>query len=404
MSDPAQSPLRALFLAETFPPAAGAAARSLGALLGRYPAPGAVVSTPHRSGSGSVDRALAVPVRRARTLVGPHGIGMRLWRAQVEWTVRRAEPAVLVLCGTGGDAELGLELHETRDVPFVLLLDAPEIAALRKSLASGSGSHARDLIDRASVIVVPTRTAWLEAYKLHTRPHDIEEIPPAVDLRSFRPGPPDPALRGKLDAGRGPVLLAVADDDPAIDRETLFQAFAGVRSQLRRAVLVAVGFRESSCRSLLRDLRIDRAVRFLETPPQDRPNLYRTADLFLTAHLGGRDAPPQRGGTALAEALASGLPVAATRTPATADLVEEGECGVLVEPGAHAKLGKTAAELLRSDERRKEMATASRERAETHHDAAELARRMHDLLEVLLVRRLRRRPLSSSQGAQASAA
>jgi glycosyltransferase involved in cell wall biosynthesis len=393
---------RALFLAEEFPPAPGAAARSLGALLARFPAGSAVVSTPRRSGCGSVDRGLPVPVRRARTLVGPQGLGLRLWRAQLDWLVRRSEPSVLVICGTGSDATLGLELHESRGVPFVLLLDGPEIAALR---ASGEvpDHPARDLIDRASAIVVPTRAAWLEAYKLHTRPHDLEEIPVAVDLERFRPGSPDAALRGRLQAGRGPVLLTVHDGDPATDVDTIFQAFAALRGQHKRAVLVAAGFREAAHRSLAKELRIDRGVRFLDPAPGELPDLYRSADLFLTAHAGGRGAPVPGAGTALVEALASGLPVLGTRTPVTSDAVDEDESGVLVEPGAHAKLGKIAADLLRADERRRELSAAARARAESRHDAARCAERLHTLLEVLLVRRLRREP-PAADGAHAPAA
>jgi glycosyltransferase involved in cell wall biosynthesis len=333
--------------------------------------------------------------------VGPQGFGLRLWRTQVEWLARRTEPRALVLCGTGPEAGIGLELHETRGIPFVLHLDAPEIAALRSAMEAGD-PLARDLVERCSAIVVPTRSAWLEAYKLHTRPHDLEEIPVAVDLSRFRPGPADAGLRGRLQAGRGPVLLAVHDGDPAADVDTILQAFAALRGQHRRAVLVAAGFRDPGTRSLAKQLKVDRGVRFLEPSAGDLPELYRAADLFLTAHVAGRGAPVQGGGTALAEALASGLPVVGTKTPASADLVEEEQCGVLVEPGAHAKLGKVAADLLGADERRRELAAAARERAESRHDAAECARRLHTLLEVLLVRRLRREPAPA--GAQLPAA
>ncbi|HMB70418.1 MAG TPA: glycosyltransferase [bacterium] len=391
MADPAPRLRRTLFLAESFPPSPGGASRSLGALVARFPAGAGVVSTPHRAGCGRVDRTMSVPVRRARTFVGPSGIGLRLWRTQVEWLVRRDSPRTLVICGSGADGRLGLELHESHDLPFLVMADAPEIAALRAGAEAGA-QPARDLVDRASAMVVPTRTAWLEAYKLHTRPHDLELIPAAVDLQSFRPGTADAGLRKKLQAGRGPVVLTVNDGDPAFDAETVLQAFAALRGSLRRAVLVAVGLREPRHRSLAKKLKVDRGVRFLDAPPSELPDLYRAADLFLTAHLGGRDAPIQGAGHVLAEALASGLPVLGTRTPATSDVVDEDECGLLVEPGAHAKLGKVAADLLRDDEKRGAMGAAAREAAEEHHDAARCAERLHTLLEVLLIRRLRREP------------
>ena len=83
MSESGPRARRALFLTQEFPPMTGGGARSLGALLARFPAGSAVVSTPHRAGCGGVDRALPVPVRRARTFVGPQGFGLRLWRAPI---------------------------------------------------------------------------------------------------------------------------------------------------------------------------------------------------------------------------------------------------------------------------------------------------------------------------------
>jgi glycosyltransferase involved in cell wall biosynthesis len=391
LADTARRSRRTLFVTEAFPPSPGGAARSLGALVARFPAEAGVVSTPRRSGCGRVDRALAVPVRRARTFVGPTGIGLRLWRTQADWLVRRDAPRTLVICGTGADGWLGLELHEAHDLPFLLMADAPQIAALRAAAEAGE-QPARDLVDRASAIVVPTQSAWLEAYKLHTRPHDLELIPSAVDLTVFRPGAPDAGLRKKLQAGKGPVVLAVNDGDPAFDAETVFQAFAALRGSLRRAVLVAAGFREPSHRSLAKKLKIDRGVRFLEASAAELPDLLRAADVLLTAHAGGRGAPVQGAEPVLAEALASGLPVLGTRTPATSDVVDEDECGILVEPGAHAKLGKAAADLLREDEKRRALGAAARELAEERHDAAKCAERLHTLLEVLLIRRLRREP------------
>lgn len=65
-------------------------------------------------------------------------------------------------------------------------------------------------------------------------------------------------------------------------------------------------------------------------------------------------------GTVLAEAMAAGTPVVATRVGGLAEVVADGETGRLVEPGRPAELAAAVLEVLA---RREEMGAAARERA-----------------------------------------
>ena len=64
-------------------------------------------------------------------------------------------------------------------------------------------------------------------------------------------------------------------------------------------------------------------------------------------------------GTVLAEAMAVGTPVVATRVGGLPEVVEDGETGVLVEPGDPAALAAGVLEVL---DRRAEMGAAARVR------------------------------------------
>ena len=66
-------------------------------------------------------------------------------------------------------------------------------------------------------------------------------------------------------------------------------------------------------------------------------------------------------GTVLAEAMAAGTPVVATRVGGLAEVVADGETGLLVEPGRPDELAAAVLEVLG---RREEMGAAARVRAQ----------------------------------------
>src|SRR4051794_27248004 len=85
-------------------------------------------------------------------------------------------------------------------------------------------------------------------------------------------------------------------------------------------------------------------------------------------------------GTVVAEAMAAGTPVVATRVDGLPELVEDGVTGALVEPGDTAALAVAVLDVL---ERRAEMGAAARERAAAF-GADAYADRVEDLLLQLL--------------------
>lgn len=399
---------RILFLADAFPPVAGSAPESLAATLKRMPCAGLTISTPRRRGAGRIDGGLSGVVHRAVTLVGPTGLGLRLWKMQIEWLAGRQRPSVVVACGMEPEALLAHELFRDKGIPFVLRFGIEDLLALRREILAGgeTGRRFQDVAEEAAAIVVPSRAAWLEAYKLRIRPHEVQEIPPGVDLESFRPGLPPQDLVKRLGLGPGPVVLSVSARDPAADLESVLRAFAVVRAQHRRAVLLVRGFAAAEPGALRDELRLERSVRFLGPSEGPLPDLYRAANLFLLAHAPGTGGDPLQGlEIPFLEAMATGLPIVATRTAATAELVPDEEAGLLVEPRAHAKMGRAALEILRSRELAAELSRRARDIAEQRHDVKRSAAALSEFLEVLLVRRLRReRPLQALAAAAAKPA
>jgi sugar transferase (PEP-CTERM/EpsH1 system associated) len=88
------------------------------------------------------------------------------------------------------------------------------------------------------------------------------------------------------------------------------------------------------------------------------------------------------------EAMATGVPVVATRVGGVDELVEDGSTGLLVKSGDSDALAHALADLLRAPARRAEMAASARRRMETEFDIREMIRKYEALyLDLAGVRR-----------------
>jgi len=144
--------------------------------------------------------------------------------------------------------------------------------------------------------------------------------------------------------GATPVLLSVATLTPRKGHAVLLEALAGVRDRTWRLECVGSDQREVASSARLRAraeaLGLSGRVAFRgETGPEVLAAAYDGADLFVSPSL------HEGYGMALAEALARGLPVIATRTGAAETLVGE-DAGLLVPPGDGAALRAALARLL----------------------------------------------------------
>jgi glycosyltransferase involved in cell wall biosynthesis len=385
------SELSVLLIADEIPPVTSGRASLFDSLVRSQPASGTAVLSVGRAGGPAIDRAWPAAVHRLPVFLARLG-GAWARRQHFKFVVSRHEPGLVVAFGTGREATLARELKRTMGTPFLLHLEAPALTRVRRTLREGGHRAAsiQSLLDEADGVVAATEVCRLEAYRCGVLPQHLDIVPPGVDLESFRPGPRPDALARSLKAERGPVLLTVTGPGPAKDLDTVFRAFSVVRGQRRNAVLIVAGTDGGPHRRALRHLKVDRHVRFLaSTAPSEMPELYRLADLYVTAH---REDPASWivAGVemAIVEALACGCPVLGTRTPIVEELAPSEEVGMLVEPTAHAKLGRALLDALRSKESRDRWGAEARARAERLYSARENAAAFRELTEVVYFRRL----------------
>ena len=163
-------------------------------------------------------------------------------------------------------------------------------------------------------------------------PSAVPVVGNGIDLDAFR----GPQRRGPH--GAGARLLCVARLAPAKNHALLLQTVARLRESGRDVSLTLVG--DGPLRGALeeraRELGISERVRFAGRRT-DTAAFYRDCDLFVL--LSDYEGMPM----SIIEAMASGLPVVATRAGGVAELVADGVNGALVEADADAAAGAIAA-------------------------------------------------------------
>lgn len=188
----------------------------------------------------------------------------------------------------------------------------------------------------------------------------IRVIPPGVDTRLFRP-----ASR----RGDGPVRVLFVGGD--FERKGGPELLAAMRRLDDRAELDVVTGTEVPTTGSGVTCRVHRG---LGPQAPELVRLYREADLFVLPSRG--DCMPQ----AVAEAMACGLPVVATRVGAIPEMVVDGDNGYLVPPRDAGRLAMAIEALVADSGRRTAFGRRSLGLATQQHDAARNNRSIFELL------------------------
>lgn len=182
---------------------------------------------------------------------------------------------------------------------------------------------------RASHIIAVSENTRLDIIELLSIPPErVTTIYEGVDQR-FRP-PSTPADAWSILHQRGvhePFVLAVGTLEPRKNYERLLEAYAALRKRDVRLPLVIAGGKGWMYESIfwrVRELRLERAVHFLEPDDQLLIALYQAARAFVYASLyEGFGIPPL-------EALACGAPVACSNASSLPEVV--GDAALLFDP------------------------------------------------------------------------
>jgi len=272
----------------------------------------------------------------------------------------RTERPDALLVDSIATAALALPLRVVHvGVPVIGVLHQPPGGVRREGDGGRDGLRVRldrAFAERADRVIVPSATLATMLRQAGISEERLRVVPPGHDLPE--PVGPVPDLR----RGSGPAVLCVANWLPAKGIDLLLEAFARLPDE--RATLHLVGettadpayARTLRARLAAPDLQ-DRVVVHGPRPPEVVAAYLRGADVFVLASWS------ESYGMAVAEAMAAGLPVVATRVGHLPCLVTDGVTGLLVPPGDADALGAALGRLVADAGLRRAMGAAAARRA-----------------------------------------
>lgn len=149
-------------------------------------------------------------------------------------------------------------------------------------------------------------------------------------------------------------------------------------------VIVGSGPLESACKSLVRELHLEDKVRFLGPKPHTELRaVYASADIFAAPSVTARGGDVEGFGLVILEAMASGLPVVASRSGGITDLITDGQNGLLAEERDVGQLADHLSRLVADEGLRRTLSAASLQTA-ARFDYSVIAEKYHDIMEQMI--------------------
>jgi colanic acid/amylovoran biosynthesis glycosyltransferase len=231
--------------------------------------------------------------------------------------------------------------------------------------ASGIIAPSRFLADKLAAIGCPTE-------KLHVSPN-------GVDPERFQPGAPGDPFR----------LLAVGRFVEKKAPHLTIRAFADVLARFPEARLDMIGDGPlaETCLALVRESGLSEKVRLLGVQsPGQVANAMREASLFVQHSVTTANGDTEGLPVAILEAMASALPVVATRHSGIPEAIVDGATGILVDEYDVFGMTQAIISLLANPTRAKAMGEAGRQRVLAHFTQTQTRDRLRAIMGLFPLR------------------
>lgn len=297
--------------------------------------------------SSSYDPRAAVRVRAAVRDVAPDVVIGHDYKANILLALATSEPRVAVVHGyTSEDSKI--RMFEAID---------------------------RRVVRSAEAVVVVSDVLRAELLAAGTPPDRVHEIPNGVNADRIADGARAgrQAVRAELGLDDDvPLILSLGRLSPEKGQDTALDAFAALDRPDARLLLVGDGASREALEA--RCARRDLGGRVVFAGWRDDPwACLGAADVFLL--------PSRSEGLPLAllEAMAAGIPAVATRVGAVGEVLEDGACGLVIDPDDPASLATALREVLSDPDAAKARADRAARRVRDTYSVAAQARRLEAL-------------------------
>ncbi len=216
-------------------------------------------------------------------------------------------------------------------------------------------------IERSDAVVAVSR--YLADYTVREMGvrADIRVIPNAVDPQRFRPAPPaapdGSGLRQRFAHPDEKLLVHISNFRPVKRTEDVIRVFERVAARLgARLLMVGDGPDRPAAVALASELGLTGRVSFLGSFPRIE-DVLSVSDLFLLPSV------KESFGLSALEAMASGVPVVASRIGGLPEVVDDGVTGLLCEVGDVEAMAQAAVSILSDPATQASFGRAARARA-----------------------------------------
>ena len=248
----------------------------------------------------------------------------------------------------------GASVARRLKIPLLLELNAPlavEQGAYRGNGLGELGAHAeRWALQQADAVLAVSEPLRQHVVSLGVAANKVHVIPNGVNTALFQPGPPDIALRARLGLGEGPVLGFVGGLRPWHGIEVLPDLLARLAPSHPGLRLLIAGegpLRAGLQRSLLERGLAGRAVFAGAVPHEEIPAVIRQFDVALAPYP-ALEHDFYFSPLKVFEYMACGVAVAASNCGQIADIIRDGETGLLHPAGDLDALAAACERLLKN--------------------------------------------------------
>lgn len=323
-----------------------------------------------------IGRAMGRDPRSVVLFLGRQFHGRSRERSLARYLVRRGVDVILAEFGYTGVAMAPVAARA--GIPLVVHFHGWD--AYQEDVLARYREGYRRLFRQASTLVAVSSDMVEQLVQLGAIRDRIRLNPYGVDVLAFSPA--TPVAR--------PTFLAVGRFVEKKAPHLTILAFCNVAKAEPTATLHMVGDGPllGACRSLVHALQLsDRVTFHAALPHVEIREHMRSAMCFVQHSIRASDGDSEGSPVSVIEAMASGLPVVATRHAGIAESVVHGTTGYLVEEKDTGAMGEYMIELARNPAVARRMGSAGRERAVKHY---RLDRSLDGLVTILRESTLRR--------------
>jgi glycosyltransferase involved in cell wall biosynthesis len=213
----------------------------------------------------------------------------------------------------------------------------------------------KPILKTADGVIGLTEDMKSEIQKIWNR--EVFVIPNGIDLKRFDNLSKE-YLRSKLERNEEKIILFVGTLRPVKGLKYLIEAMKIItdKSKNSRLFIVGDGEERGYLENLVRNLNLEKYVKFVEKVPNEEvPEYMAASDVFVLPSLS--EGFP----VTVVEAMASGLPIVATDVRGLSEIIKNGENGFLVEPKNSIEIAEKVLLLLEDDELRRRISRNNKE-------------------------------------------